>query len=67
MKGKVKKFDKGWGFITGEDGEDYFFHYSSINMEGYKTVEIGEEVEFEPGKSENGRPRTEKVNRISSK
>ena len=47
--GKVKWFnaDKGYGFITGEDGKDIFVHYSHINQEGYKTLEEGQEVEFE--------------------
>ncbi|MFI3284347.1 MAG: cold shock domain-containing protein [Erysipelotrichaceae bacterium] len=47
--GKVKRFNKnkGFGFITTVDGEDAFFHYSQIVMEGFKTVEEGAEVEFE--------------------
>ena len=49
MKGKVKWFntEKGYGFICGEDGKDIFVHYSHINQEGYKTLEEGQEVEFE--------------------
>ena len=48
MKGTVKKFDKekGYGFITGEDGKDYFFHYSQLGMEGFKTAEVGQKVEY---------------------
>ncbi|MBU4346250.1 MAG: cold shock domain-containing protein [Candidatus Omnitrophica bacterium] len=48
-RGKVKWFSnqKGYGFITGEDGKDIFVHHSSIKGEGYKTLEKDEEVEFE--------------------
>ena len=48
-KGKVKWFSnqKGYGFITSEDGKDVFVHYSVITGDGYKTLEEGQEVEFE--------------------
>ncbi len=48
--GRVKWFNnaKGYGFILPEDGsEDYFAHYSSIVMEGYKTLKAGQLVSFE--------------------
>lgn len=56
MKGSVKKFDKekGYGFIKGEDGKDYFFHYSQLMMEGFKTTEEGKKVEFEETSTEKG-------------
>lgn len=56
MKGTVKKFDKekGYGFITGEDGKDYFFHYSVLVMDDFKTAEKGENVEFDVQESERG-------------
>jgi len=48
-KGKVKWFSnqKGYGFITPEEGEDVFVHHSAIQGDGYKTLEEGQEVEFE--------------------
>ena len=48
--GKVKWFNnaKGYGFITPDDGsEDLFAHFSSITMEGFKTLKQGQEVNFE--------------------
>ena len=49
MKGTVKFFNnkKGWGFITGEDEKDYFFHYSQIQMQGRKELFDGDIVYFE--------------------
>ena len=49
MQGKVKWFnaDRGYGFIEREDGDDVFVHYSAIQEEGFKTLEDGQEVEFE--------------------
>ena len=47
-KGTVKWFNnqKGYGFITAEDGKDVFVHFSGLNMEGFKTLEEGA-VEFD--------------------
>ncbi|CAL4321840.1 Cold shock-like protein CspE [Buchnera aphidicola (Chaitophorus populicola)] len=50
IKGQVKWFNeaKGFGFITPEDGsKDVFVHFSSIQGEGFKTLEEGQNVEFE--------------------
>ena len=48
-KGTVKWFNnqKGYGFITGEDGNDVFVHYSGLDMEGFQSLEEGASVEFE--------------------
>ena len=47
--GTVKWFrnEKGYGFITGEDGQDVFVHFSAIEMDGFKTLEEGQKVSFE--------------------
>ena len=49
MIGKVKWFNaaKGFGFIETEDGQDVFVHFSAIEMDGYKTLDEGMEVQFE--------------------
>lgn len=57
MKGIVKFFnpDKGWGFITVDNGEDLFVHYSSIIGRDFKTLEAGERVSFDEGENEKGK------------
>jgi CspA family cold shock protein len=48
-KGKVKWFNnqKGYGFITPENGKDVFVHHTAIKGDGYRTLEEGQAVEFE--------------------
>jgi len=64
-KGKVKWFHdaKGYGFIELEDGKDVFVHYSAINIEGYKTLAEGQEVEFDLTDGDKG-PRAANVTRV---
>ena len=49
MKGTVKWFNNqtGYGFISDAEGHDVFVHYSGLNMDGFKTLEEGQEVEYE--------------------
>lgn len=49
LTGTVKFFnaEKGFGFISVEDGDDVFVHYSGISAEGYKTLNEGDKVSFE--------------------
>jgi cold shock protein len=55
-RGKVKWFSnqKGYGFITPESGSDVFVHHTGIQGEGYKSLEEGQEVEFEITKGPKG-------------
>lgn len=62
MNGTVKWFnsEKGFGFITGEDGKDVFAHFSQIQSTGYKTLEEGQEVSFEITQGPKG-PQAENI------
>lgn len=55
-KGTVKWFNnqKGFGFITDESGKDVFVHFTGLNMEGFKTLEENQQVEFEVVNGEKG-------------
>ena len=46
--------DKGYGFITGEDGNDVFVHFSAIQTDGFKTLEEGQKVTFDEESSDRG-------------
>ena len=49
MQGRVKWFnaEKGFGFIEREDGDDVFVHFSAIQQDGYKSLEEGQQVDFD--------------------
>jgi CspA family cold shock protein len=55
-KGSVKWFNdqKGYGFITQEDGPDVFVHYTAISGEGFRTLAEGQEIEFEIVEGDKG-------------
>ncbi len=62
MSGTVKWFnsDKGYGFITGDDGVDVFAHYSQIHADGFKNLEEGQKVEFDVTQGAKG-PQAENI------
>jgi CspA family cold shock protein len=62
MNGTVKWFngEKGFGFITGEDGKDVFAHFSQINSDGYKSLDEGQKVSFDVVEGPKG-PQAENI------
>ena len=67
IKGKVKWFNnaKGYGFIGHDGGNDVFVHFSSIVSEGYKSLQEGDDVEFEIAQGQKG-PQADKVTKLSA-
>ena len=65
LHGTVKWFNnaKGYGFLGHEGGNDVFVHYSSIQLEGYKSLKEGEAVAFEIIQGTKG-PQADKVTRV---
>ena len=65
-QGTVKWFnsEKGYGFIAVDGGQDVFVHYSAIQMDGYRTLDDGQRVEFEIAQGQKG-PQAEKVRVIA--
>lgn len=57
LNGTVKWFDvrKGFGFISDEEGMDYFVHFSEIQEDGFKRLRDGQNVVFEAGEDDKGR------------
>lgn len=66
MKGTVKWFNakKGYGFISDETDKDVFVHFSALQMDGFKTLEDGDKVEFDVVEGEKG-PQAANVVKIS--
>ena len=64
-RGNVKWFnaEKGFGFIEREDGDDVFVHFSAIQEEGFKTLDDGQEVEFEIVEGDRG-PQAANVTKV---
>lgn len=62
MNGTVKWFnsEKGFGFITGEDGKDVFAHFSQIKVDGYKSLQEGQNVSYEVVEGPKG-PQAENI------
>lgn len=56
-QGTVKWFnpEKGYGFISQDDGEDLFVHFSEIKMDGFKTLDEGAAVQFDVTTGQNGK------------
>jgi CspA family cold shock protein len=66
IKGTVKWFNnaKGFGFIGQESGPDVFVHYSAVKSEGYKSLQEGDQVEFEIVQGQKG-PQADSVVKLS--
>jgi cold shock protein len=66
IKGTVKWFNnaKGFGFIGQESGPDVFVHYSAVKSEGYKSLQEGDQVEFEIVQGQKG-PQADNVTKMS--
>ena len=65
-EGTVKWFnpEKGYGFISQNDGEDLFVHFSEIKMSGFKTLNEGDAVTFEVTEGQNGTLQASNVERL---
>jgi len=67
QSGRVKWFssEKGYGFIERDGDEDVFVHHSQISMEGFRTLDAGERVEFDVVSGDRG-PKAQNVNRVEA-
>ena len=66
-QGSVKWFnsEKGYGFIAADEGADVFVHYSAIQMDGYRSLEEGQRVEFEISQGQKG-PQADAVRAVEA-
>jgi cold shock protein len=66
IRGTVKWFNnaKGFGFIGQDNGPDVFVHYSAVKSEGYKSLQEGDQVEFEVVQGQKG-PQADSVTKLS--
>lgn len=69
MRGTVKRFNRqrGWGFITDDEGKDHFIHHSNIQMDGFHTLYKGDIVDFELGLGTKDREQAVNVKPIFTK
>ena len=65
-EGTVKWFnaDKGYGFISREDGDDLFVHFREIQDEGFKTLDEGQKVSFDVTQGQNGKMQASNVRKV---
>lgn len=66
MLGHVKWFnsEKGYGFIIGEDDQDYFVHFSAIVTDGYKTLAENQKISFDRDETEKDRLKAKNIRKI---
>jgi len=66
MNGTVKWFnsEKGFGFITTEEGQDVFAHFSKIEVDGYKSLDEGQKVTFDVTEGDKG-PQAENIRPVA--
>ena len=67
MTGTVKWFNvkRGFGFITSDDGKDFFVHFSDLQMDGFKKLKNDAKVSFEVGATEDGREKAVSVTTVA--
>jgi len=63
LRGKVRKLKEGYGFIAGDDGRDYFFHWTAMQQtsKNFRDLELLDRVEFRPIQNEGKGPRAIEV------
>ena len=63
MKGQIRKMfpDKGYGFIRGQNGKEYFFYYSSIGKKMFSSMTVGQQVVFDIGRADKGEERATEI------